>query len=114
MTEIHPSSLGRFVRSVAVLASSAEEQLAFLVSVGIPEQVDELALEFDDGQLLVRQFRELQWVTAAFQAKVSPLNALLNEMSGEARAELWTSAGLRNSSEWSKVRLLAKDLLFAI
>lgn len=114
MTEIHPSSLGRFVRAVAVLALPAEAQLAYLTSIGVPDGVDELALEFDDGRLLARQFEELGWISALFRARVAPLNALLDEMSGEDRAELWTASALGAASEWERVRSLARNLLFSI
>jgi len=114
MTEIHPSSLGRFVRAIAVLALPAEGQLAFLDSIGVPHNVDELAWEFDDGRLLARQFVELQWTSAVFRAKVDPLNALLDEMSGEEHAELWTATALREAPEWERVRLLAIELLFSV
>ena len=114
MTDIHPSSIGRFVRAVAVLALPAEGQLAYLASIGVPDGVDELALEFDDGRLLARQFEELGWTSDVFRARVDPLNVLLDEMSGEDRAELWTASALRAASEWDRVRLLAMDLLFSI
>ncbi len=114
VTEIHPSSLNRFIRAVAILALSAEAQLEYLTSIGVPDGVDELALEFDDGRLLVRQFEELGWISAVFRAKVDPLNALLEEMSGETRAELWTRSALMVASEWERVRSLARNLLFAI
>jgi hypothetical protein len=45
---------------------------------------------------------------------VGPLNALLDEMSGEDRAELWTASALGAASAWERVRSLARDLLFSI
>ncbi len=114
MAEVHPASLAYFVRSIAVLALSANEQLAFLAITGTPDVLDELALEFDAGRLLVTQFEELGWVTAAFRTQVQSLDALLDSMSGEDRADLWIPPALENAPEWAGVRLLARDLLFSI
>jgi hypothetical protein len=114
MTEIHPSSLARFIRSVAVLALAAPEQLAYLAAVGIPEGVDELAMEFDDGQLLSGQFQEFGWITPAFRQRIAPLNALLDRMSGGQHADLWTAEALLGAPEWVHVRSLARDLLASV
>src|SRR5512139_1937174 len=113
MTEIHPSSLGRFVRAVAVLTLPAEQQVAYLVSIGVPESVDELALEFEDGRLLAAQFEALGWIRHECIRKIVDLDDLLKRMSGEANAELWTVQALMHSPQWVEVRLLAQELLYS-
>ncbi len=114
MTEIHPSSLARFIRSVAVLSLGAPEQLAYLQAVGVPGGIDELAMEFDDGQLLAGQFQEFGWISPAFHQKVGPLNALLDRMGGEEHADLWTAEAIRSAPEWAQVRSLARALLVSL
>jgi hypothetical protein len=114
MTEIHPSSLGRFVRAIAVLALPAEGQLEYLVAVGAPENIDDIALEFDDGQLLAEQFVEAGWMSANSRARVADLNSLLDGMSGEDNAELWTALGLRGAEQWRRVRSLARGILYSL
>jgi len=49
---------------------------------------------------------QMSWTNSPW--RVEPLNALLDEMSGEHRAELWTASALRAASEWERVRSLAK------
>jgi len=76
--------------------------------------VDELALEFDDGEVLTRQLIELGWLPAESADHVHSLGALLAAMSGKDRSELWSADALRESEEWSKVRRVARDLLFVM
>lgn len=61
--------------------------------------VVELALEFDDGQLLAPQFEDLVWTPATFAAKCALLGALLTEMSGEHEPDLWAASALRTANE---------------
>jgi hypothetical protein len=90
----------------------ADQQIEWLDSMGLP--VDELALEFDDGRLLIGQFKELRWVPPDLEVVARPLDSLLAEMSGEHNAALWTEDGLRLAPEWAQVRGLARDVLFTL
>lgn len=90
------------------LAAPPEEQETYLLELGVLPSVDELALEFDDalsgvaigdpplGQLL------------------NQLNELLEEMSGEENAYLWTPRALQEASEWENVRTLAREALMVL
>lgn len=110
VSEIHPSSLGRFVRAIAVLALDAEGQIAWLQSMGgLPE--DELALEFEDGRLLAFQFEEMRWVKPGLGPTLAPLNELLSNMSGSGQDFLWSPRGLCEAQEWTDARRLARAVL---
>lgn len=71
----HPSRLAAWVRAIGVLAAPAEHQKEWLESLGpvASWNVDELALEFNDGYLLSAQWVEAGWVA---QGSVSPVEAL--------------------------------------
>ena len=88
-----------FAASLGRLAASANEQIAYLTSLGVADLADELALEFDD---LYRPIaRELEQVSTASAAAFRELNHLLsNDQLG------WTFADLE-SAEWESIRATA-------
>lgn len=116
MTGIHPASLTRLVRSVAVLALPFGGQLAWLRSLGLgePALTDEIAIELGDGALLARQFEEVGWLNSRARELILQIDVLLQERSGPAHAELWTPEALRSSPDWDSLRELALDTLIAL
>jgi hypothetical protein len=107
-----PRLLVAFVRSVAVLALPAEAQASWLHRQfgDATPVVDELALEYDDGFRLVPTFIELGWLDAAALPALEQLDAQLEAMSGERKAELWEVDTLVRA-EWDRVRSLASEAL---
>lgn len=105
----HRSRLAAWVRAIAVLDAPAENQEAWLDSLGpvASWNVGELGLEFDDGYLLMDQWVEAGWVAPASVPPIAALNSMLDEMSGEGNAALWTREALRRHEAWRKVRALA-------
>jgi len=110
----HPSRHAAWVRAIAVLAASAEHQEAWLDSLGpvASWNVSELGLEFDDGYLLLDQWVEAGWVASAAVQPIAALNSMLDQMSGEGNAALWTREALRQHEAWRKVRTLAVAALY--
>lgn len=104
----------QFVRAVGVLAMSAEDQLSYLSSLGVPGGVDELALEFDDTFLLAKQFVQLGWIDSETYEQAHSLDAELSAISGSDHAELWTATALTASPQWASIRLRARALLFSL
>jgi hypothetical protein len=105
-----------FVRAVAVLASDAEVQVAWL-SRAFAEGgavVDELALEFDQGFRLLPTFVERDWIDAAAVGALTELDQQLDEMSGDHNRTLWTAEALATRPEWDRVRFLARAALILL
>lgn len=109
----HPSRLAAWVRSIGVLAASAEHQAAWLDSLGpvASWNVGELGLEFDDGYLLMDQWVEAGWVARESVPSINALNETLDAMSGEGNAALWTREALIHHEAWRTVRTLAMAVL---
>jgi len=116
VAEIHPRSLGQFVRAVAVLALPYEQQFAWLHSLGlgIPGLADELFEELRDGRLLASQFREMNWISAEAEKQTVFLYDFLAERDMSEFEGFWDMQGLRTSPAWDEVRKLAFKLLLEI
>lgn len=106
--------LQRLIESAKLLSAEASQQLTALSSMGVPDVVDELALNFDDDVRLVDSMVADGELGRAAQAAAENLDRHLGNMSGEGNAHLWTPEALRTSSEWSEVRRLAAHLLEVI
>ncbi|MBI3298836.1 MAG: hypothetical protein HYZ75_11770 [Elusimicrobia bacterium] len=98
------ASLGR-------LAAPAEEQLAYLNSLGTGELADELALELHDDLLAVKGCAEPDLRDSAAMRAVVEVDDALQRMSGAANERLWRPEGLRAAEEWAALRLLAAAAL---
>lgn len=107
----HPKLLATFVRATAVLALTAEQQEAWLASLDIQVPVDELALEFDNGHVLLPQWMEARWLPREAAPAFSAVDAALTAMSGAERSELWTVEALYEAPEWARIRELAAAIL---
>lgn len=107
----HPKQLATFVRATAVLALTATQQEAWLASLDIQVPVDELALEFEDGHLLLPQWVEAGWLPSQAVPAFAAVDTALTGMSGKGHSELWSIAALHEASEWGHVRELAAEVL---
>ncbi|MBB4905042.1 hypothetical protein [Actinophytocola algeriensis] len=110
-------SLVKFMRSLAVLGLPAESQVQWLNSLGLPGnayEADELAHEFGDGVLLVRQLVDHGWISEIAADKIQELDDFLGEMSGPEHAEIWKVSALGQASEWAKVRDMAVNILLLL
>ncbi|MFD1152177.1 hypothetical protein [Saccharothrix hoggarensis] len=92
------------------LAMPAADQVAYLGGLGgfIGDLTDELALEYGDAYLVVRG-RLAEFGPAA--PVLTALDQLLDRMSGEANAHLWTRDALAVEPSWAEVRDLASRAL---
>lgn len=98
------ASLGR-------LAAPADEQLAYLESLGTGALADELALEFHDDVLAVKAFAESKLRGTEAMRAVAEVDDALRNMSGPANERLWRPEGLRTAQEWAALRRLAAAAL---
>jgi hypothetical protein len=94
----------RLLTAVENLASPADRQKAYLVSLGVAPSADELALEFDDAMSGVS-------AEAALSEKLDAIGNQLAAMSGEENSHLWQMGALVKSPEWATVRTLAAEAL---
>jgi hypothetical protein len=97
--------------AVFVLASDAAGQLDHLRELGLPEGIDELALEYDDIAGAAENMLECGELDKSQYEAVRKLDTLLSQMSGKANATLWTTAALAAAPEWNEVRHHAKGCL---
>jgi len=98
-------------KAVTVLASDAEAQLDYLRKLGLPEGIDEIALEFDDIAAAADDMLRLRELDQNQYNWVKKLADLLSRMSGKANSMLWTAEALSSAPEWQEVRNVAKECL---
>jgi hypothetical protein len=94
-----------------VLASEPDQQLKYLVEIGAAENVDELALAFDDIAGAAKDMRVTGELSLEQYEATKAINEFLLRMSGSKHQELWTIESLSSGPEWHEVRGLAKRLL---
>ncbi|HEY2352913.1 MAG TPA: hypothetical protein VGH83_10385 [Candidatus Acidoferrum sp.] len=80
-------------------------------TLGIPEGVDELALEYDDIAAAADSMCEGGEIDIQERDCVIKLNAFLSEFGGQNKAHLWTPEALHSAPEWEQVRRMAADCL---
>jgi len=97
------------LKAVGQLALTANVQIVFLRERGLP--IDELALGYHDGAVLVSQFVANDWLTPSEGAEIDKIDELLDGMSGQDKAQLWTEQALEESPEWEAVRSRAREML---
>jgi hypothetical protein len=100
--------------SLEVLHQPAEQQLRYLASLGLPDGVDELALEFDDLAASIAQLAESRVITTEGAESIRQLDEALNAMSGPGNEALWAPWALRTAPAWNDIRMLAGRALFFI
>ena len=88
------------------LASAPEEQVEYLVRLGVAPLTDELALDLDDVFPMVRTS-----LPPTATAAVAAVDKALDSMSGSERARLWRVEALFTAPECDNVRRLARDAL---
>lgn len=114
MSQPAERSLVAFLRAMAILALNAPDQVTWLNSLGLPGTAalaDELALEFDDGYLLVPSFIEGGWLSSGVQEFLAPIEAALTSMSESGDGDVWTIEALKTDHRWEEVRVLARAAL---
>ncbi len=103
--------LQNMVHALELLSANSNDQLHYLLEIGLPNEIDELALEFEDeASLITSMFKKGQLSRSQFDA-LNKLSDKLDQMSGRSNKELWQPSTLRDSPEWKEIRLLAKNAL---
>lgn len=116
MTQVSAAELARLVRAVAILALPAEGQIAWLSSLGMGEPgfSDELALELENGVLLVDQYVRAGWLRPEARSALSELDSFLTAKSTPGSEGFWSLDSLRSDGEWGRVRAMAFEVLKAL
>ena len=99
------------IESLQALASPAHVQLARFSDFVV--KGDELALDFDDAFLLVRDCPQLV-LTRRQRDALAEVDATLSAMSGQRHNELWTEDAVRTSPRWEALRQQARAALVAL
>jgi hypothetical protein len=101
----------RLQNQLALLASDAKVQLAYLSTGEIPGCIDELALDYGEAVLNAGFMLERGELNKAQYDCVKKLNEYLDEMSGQANAHVWTAEALHSTEVWREVRKMANECL---
>ncbi len=103
-------TLARLRHALQALALPAEAQAGLLP--GFVLETDELALNFDHG-LRAAGADPVVRLTKVQRGALDVLEGLIDRMSGQKNAHLWTRAALRDNAQWSRVRQAARAALEA-
>src|SRR5690606_16213620 len=99
----------RLLRSLEMLASSADAQEEYLRGLGTLPSTDELALEFDDAYEFFKSSADKEGL-GAFISRVDEIDELFDAMSVGGNADMWTVESLARG-EWVKIREIAKEAI---
>ncbi len=113
LDSLHPRLLSMFVRSLAMLALPAPAQIAWLEDSGLPDIHDssELALDVNEGILLLDQFIAMGWVPAVAEAPLRDIDEFFADRSGKDHSVFWDVASLSSHPGWERVRAMAQRAL---
>jgi hypothetical protein len=100
--------LTRLRHALQALALPADTQLLLLP--GFVPEVDELALSFDHWLRMADTESGVRLSTAQ-RAALRAVEQLLDAMSGQGNAHLWTRAALKDGEPWSRLRQAADRAL---
>ncbi|MAO96395.1 MAG: hypothetical protein CL803_08495 [Citromicrobium sp.] len=115
-----PTRYQRLRESVAHLAASPEEQVAYLNSIlghltpdgdAAGYGNDELGMEFGDIFLASPDMIECGELTDAERAAILPLDSVLEKWSGQENADFWVRPALFSDPRWQVIRDLASAAL---
>ena len=97
--------------AVTLLASDPVHQLEHLCKLGLPEAIDELALEFDALAAASDDLRRLKELDGNQYASIKKLDDFLLCMSGQNNFHLWTAEAISSAPEWKELRNVASECL---
>src|SRR4051812_11136819 len=101
--------LERLEWAVRAIAQEADVQTTLYPDfVCVP---DELALEFDEHFRKVVKRDGLESLEPEQRTALECLDHKLAEMSGPEHAELWKEDALRESDQWTALRMMARDVI---
>ena len=116
MRTVHPSSLAKLIRSLAVLALPAEDQVTWLKSLGLgePWYAYELAMELDDALLLCNQFVKAEWLSPDVVKIMTDIGEVFAQYVEPGNDDFWNLDGLASSPDWVRIRKLALEALCVV
>ncbi len=94
--------------TLQLLAAAAPDQLAHFLPPDFAFKADEMALDFDNWVTSVHTYWTL---TEEQAARLTELDAYLDNLSGEQNAAFWTDAALVSDPRWERIRALAQAAL---
>ena len=97
----------RLITALQALAAPADVQLSRFPELAARA---ELALDFDDALMLVRDCPQLE-LTRDQDDALAAVERTLSAMCATSHAQLWTAPALRESAEWRNLRRLAAAAL---
>jgi hypothetical protein len=96
--------IAALLESLRVLAAPADQQLALYRQE--MARADQLALDFADAFRLVCDCPQVRLTPSQTRA-LQELDILLEEMTSQGDAQLWTTHALQESAAWTEVRAAA-------
>ena len=101
----------RLITSLQALAAPADIQLTRFPDFVV--KADELASDFDDALMLMRDCPQLE-LTGEQTDALDAVESALDAMSGPLCRHLWSDSALCESAHWARVRELAAAALAAL
>lgn len=104
----------QLLKILAILASTKDKQIDYIVKLGTFPSTDEFALEFDDAYKvflgIIDEKENDKSINPIFINKLSEIDFIFETMSSEGNDDFWNISSL-SLSEWNKIRELAKEAL---
>jgi hypothetical protein len=97
--------------ALTALSWDADAQLKYLADEGVPECVDELALDYNGIAAAANDMLAVGEISEGHRDCLNSLDELLQQFSGENNAQLWTPQALQSAEEWKQVRAMARNCL---
>lgn len=106
-----PYLVARLVKSVAMLALDADVQIQYLTRIGVAPLADELALDLHESLLALPNLGGQAWMT---RDALESLHAIDRIFESAVDPAFWSVDSLRDGTEWSRIRQLAREVLTAL
>src|SRR5688572_5496809 len=108
-----PSRKRFLVDAIEGLAAEPAAQCERLDRLGFSgsDLVDELALDFDDSAVRKDDMLNTGELDAEEFRAIASVDEILERMSGQENAKLWTRDALATAPEWAEVRARARNAL---
>lgn len=106
----HGARLAELLRTAAVLALPADQQLAWARARGGPESPDALVIDLYETRDDITSFEAAGWLSRRAATRLSELADMVEKLGADDPAA-WSPSGLASAQGWERVREHAREVL---